>query len=156
MKERELTELFRRLGARHPEASAHSQLTENLPQLARFLFLKQAWKQIVSDGDPRWISDRIRDDPQGPGGAITSALARLRGQGASEADLTTVVRVMQWRLLASLCRLLDDPGELEPEVKDIAWRLFQVDEDNQPIAVLAGFLESVLDTDPSGREMRPK
>jgi hypothetical protein len=28
-----------------------------------------------------------------------------------------------------LCYLLDDPGELEDEVRDVAWRLFQVNEE---------------------------
>jgi hypothetical protein len=63
---------------------------------------------------------------------------------------------MQWRLLAGLCQLLDDPGKLEVEVSDIAWRLFQVDDKEQPIAAMGGLLESVLETEPDGREMRPE
>jgi hypothetical protein len=90
---------------------------------------------------------------QNPGGAISPALQRLLAHGANEADLTTIVRVMQWRLLSSLCYLLDDPGDLEAEVRDIAWRLFQVDEHDQPIAIIGGLHESVLDTEPTGREM---
>ena len=42
MNERELTELFRKLGARDPSAWARSQTSEKIPQLARFLFLRQA------------------------------------------------------------------------------------------------------------------
>jgi hypothetical protein len=61
---------------------------------------------------------------------------------------------MQWKLLVSLCYLLDDPGSLEPEVRDIAWRLFQVDDNDRPAAVIPSLHESVLENDPSGREMR--
>jgi hypothetical protein len=62
---------------------------------------------------------------------------------------------MQWRLLSAFCYLLDDPGDLEDEVKDIAWRLFEVNKDGEPKAVIAGLHESVLDAESSGREMRP-
>jgi hypothetical protein len=152
----ELTELFRKLGARNPADWASSQLTENLPQLARFLFLREAWKLVVRDGDASWIKARLRDDPEGPGGEISPALKRLLAAGAAESDLTAVVRTMQWRLLFGLCQLLDDPGSLEQEVREVAWRLFQVDEDDQPIVAIGGLHESVLETDPTGREMRPR
>ncbi len=68
--------------------------------------------------------------------------------------LTTVVRVMQWQLLFSLCYLLEDPGDVEVEVNDITWSLFQTDEAGRPIAPIGGLHESVLETEPSGREMR--
>lgn len=155
MKERDLADLFRKLGARNPEVWARSQVKEGLPQLARFVFLRQAWKLVVAERDRSWLSERANDDQRGPGGAIGPALKRLQALGASEDDLTTVVRVMQWRVLSGLCYLLDDPGDLESEVKDIAWRLFQVDENDQPIAAISGLNESVLETEPSGKEMRP-
>ncbi len=155
MKERDLADLFRKLGARNPEVWARSQVKEGLPQLARFVFLRQAWKLVVAERDRSWLSERANDDQRGPGGAIGPALKRLLALGASEDDLTAVARVMQWRVLSGLCYLLDDPGDLESEVKDIAWRLFQVDENDQPIAAISGLNESVLETEPSGKEMRP-
>ena len=156
MRANELIELFRKLGARNPADWANSQLNENLPQLARFLSLREAWKLVVADNDRSWIHARISDDPAGPGGEIGPALERLLAGGAAENDLTAVVRVMQGRLLFGLCQLLDDPGTLEEEVRDVAWRLFQVDEDDQPTAAVSGLHESVLETDPTGREMRPR
>ena len=156
MRADELTELFRKLGARNPAEWASSQLNENLPQLARFLFLREAWKLVVADNDAGWIHARMNDDPSCPGGEVAPALRRLLAVGASENDLTAVVRSMQWRLLFGLCQLLEDPGSLEKEVSDIAWRLFQVDQNDQPMAAIAGLHESVLETDPTGREMRPR
>jgi len=153
--ERELSELFRKLGARDPAGWARSQLEEGLPQLARFLFLRQAWKLVVKPDDPSWIPQARQTNADGPGGAVGPALERLLSAGASQDDLTTVVRVMQWWLLAGLYRLLDHPGDLEAEVKDVAWRLFQVDDNDCPTAAIGGLLESVLETEPSGREMRP-
>ncbi|MGP8052431.1 MAG: hypothetical protein ACLQAH_01275 [Limisphaerales bacterium] len=155
MNKQELTKLFTRLGARNPEQWAKSQLEEGVPQLARFLFLRQAWNLLVGSDDRTWIRTQAATDSSVPGGAIAPALKRLLEKDVCEEDLTTVVRVMQWRLLSAFCYLLDDPGNLEDEVKDIAWRLFEVNKNGEPIAVIAGLHESVLDTEPSGSEMRP-
>ena len=154
-----LTRLFTKLGARDPEGWARSQVDEGIPQLARFLFLQQAWKLVVDEDDEEWIAaaQSAAAAARGePGGALGPALDRLLAQGASKKDLTTVVRVMQWRLLFSLCYLMEDPGLPDDEVGDIAWRLFQVDEEDQPIAPIGGLHESVLETEPSGREMRAR
>ena len=155
MNERELTALFRKLGARDPATWARSQINENSPQLARFLFLRQAWKLLVNDNDSSWIPEMCQVNSNKPGGDVGPAITRLLAAGGQEDDLTKIVRVMQWRLLSGLCQLLDDPGNIESEAGDIAWRLFQVDEGDHPIAVMGGLVESVLETDPTGREMRP-
>jgi len=154
--EQQLADLFRRLGARNPVDWARSQVDSDIPQLARFLFLREAWKLVLPEGDRGWFSRSAEGDLSGPGGGIAPAIKRLLALGAKEEDLTTVVRVMQWRVLAGLCVLLDDPGNLEADVKDVAWRLFQVDENGQPIVPIGGLIESVLETEPSGREMRPR
>ncbi len=155
MNERELAALFQKLGVKDPTAWARSQIDENIPQLARFLFLKQAWKLVVNDNDSSWIREMRQVDSNKPGGDAGPAITRLLAAGGQEDDLTTIVRVMQWRLLSGLCQLLDDPGNIGSEAGDIAWRLFQVDESDHPVAVMAGLAESVLETDPTGREMRP-
>jgi hypothetical protein len=149
-----LTRLFARLGAPDPESWAVSQLREGIPQLARYLFLRQAWKLVVEDGHETWIQEQQAEAGKGtPGSAIGPALQRVLDAGATPQDVTTIVRVMQWHLLSSLCYLLEDPGVLESEVSHIAWRLFQVDEAEQPIEIIGELHESVLDTDPTGREM---
>jgi hypothetical protein len=151
----ELTSIFERLGAPDPAAWARSQVDEGIPQLARFLFLRQAWGLVVDEQDTGWV-DRQRTVPEsGPGGAVGPALARLLDSGASRSDLTTLVRTMQWEVLFGLCYLLDDPGQLEPEVADMAWGLFQLNKDGEPASAINGLHESVLETDPTGREMRP-
>jgi hypothetical protein len=147
MDERDLTDLFRRLGAREPATWAQSQRREGIPQLARFLFLRQAWKQLVGRNGPAW-AQAVRAHP-GPGGEATlDALDRMTALGVSEDDLTTVVRHMQRELLFAICYLLSDPGELEPEVRDMAWGFFQLDATGRPVAEIASLHESVLETDP--------
>lgn len=156
MNEQELTELFRILGADDPEGWARSQIKEGFPQLARYLFLRQAWREIIGPDDRSWILEALQTKPTGPGGGIVPALTRLLAAGANEQYLTTVVRVMQWRLLSRLCVLLDDPGDVEPEVADMAWQLFLIDDETgTPIAPIGCLIESVLETDPTGRYMQP-
>ena len=128
---------------------------ENIPQLARFLFLRQAWKLVIDKNDPRWIPDMRRIESKKPGGDIGPAISRLLAGGGKENDLTQVVRVMQWKILFGLCQLLDDPADIEKEAENIAWRLFQVDENDRPIVIIGGLGESVLETEPTGQEMRP-
>jgi hypothetical protein len=155
MNEQELTQLFRKLGASDPQGWARSQISEGIPQLPRYLFLRQAWKKIVKPGEHDWMSEMRPKDSNAPGGELGPAIDRILAAGVRADDLTTVVRVMQWRLLSRLSVLIEDPGVLEDEVADIWWQLFRVDENNNPIEPISGLIESVLETDPTGREMRP-
>lgn len=155
MNEQQLTELFRELGAHEPERWAHSQIAEGIPQLPRYLFLRQAWSKIVRPDDHGWMFEMRPKDPNAPGGALGPALDRILALGARPEDVTTVVRVMQWRLLSRFCVLLEDPGNLEDEIADTVWGLFLLDEDYNPVVPIDGLIESVLETDPTGREMRP-
>lgn len=159
MNQRELASLFAKLGAPDPVAWAQSQVDEGIPQLARFLFLRQAWRAIINESDPSWIERAIAhaaSSPTEPYAGVGHALRRLRGLGASEDDLTDLVRGMQAQLLFYFCYLLEDPGDVEPEVADLSWSLVEVDEGGEVIASINGLHESVLETDPTGREMRPR
>jgi hypothetical protein len=153
-----LTRRFAALGASDPERWARSQVEEGIPQLARFLFLRQAWQQVVPEDDHAWISAEIAaaaDEPDAPLAGVGHALARLKAGGAADGDLTDLVRGMQASLLSGICYLLDDPGlDDEPEAADVSWALCQFTDEGA--VVIDGLHESVLETDPSGREMRPR
>lgn len=159
MNEKELSALFGKLGASDPEGWARSQLEEGIPQLARFLFLRQAWRQIVEEGDSSWIDasiERSQVHPDEPYAGIGHALKKLRARGATDEEITDVVRGMQAQLLFSFCYLLEDPGEIEAEVADVGWTLAQVDDEGNVLGSIGALYESVLETDPTGREMRPR
>jgi hypothetical protein len=155
MNEQELTELFRKLGALDPEGWAHSQISEGILQLPRFLFLREAWRRVVSPGDRHWMDEVIPKDPKGAGGELGPAINRLLAAGGRLEDVTTVVRVMQWWLLAGLCVLIDQPWDLGADVDDIWWGLFLVDDNDHPTEPVDALIESVLETDPTGRWMCP-
>ncbi len=160
MTKQELTELFRKVGATDPEEWAESQIEEGIPQLARYLFLRQAWRQVViKEGDGGWIDNQIRaaqKRPNDPYAGVGHALAKLRARGATDEELTDVVRGTQAEALAGFCYLLDDPGELEPEVSDMAWALVQLDAKGEPLSCINALHESVLELDPTGRAMRAR
>lgn len=86
------------------------------------------------------------------------ALARCRERGVGDDDLTEIARCLKAQMMFSLAYLIDSgPDEYVTDVQDITWGLFQVDENSRPFGPpIAGLYESVLEMDPTGREMRPK
>lgn len=155
----ELTSLFQKLGAPNPESWARSQIEEGIPQLQRYLFLRQAWRNIIADDSSGWIDAELNSaaqDPEGPYAGVGASLRRALEAGASRDDLTQIARGMQAQLLFGICYLLDDPNIPEPELGQVSWGLFQTDEEGTAVERISGLHESVLETDPTGREMRPK
>ena len=155
MDEKKLAALFEQLGAANPADWARSQVREDSPQLARFLFLRQAWRNVVRHSDTGWIDEALKSDPSGPGGGIVQPLKNAEAAGVTREDLTEIVRVKQWELLFQFCYLLDDPQIEEADTQDISWGLFQIGEDDLPGQRIDSLHESVLETDPTGRDMRP-
>lgn len=154
-----LTALFRKLGAPDPEAWASSQINDGTPQLARYLFLRQAWRHVVAEDDSRWV-DRLIESAENnqdqPYAGAGLALRRLRARGATDEELTDLVRGMQAECLFNLCYLLEDPAIDEAEASEVMWSLVQTDVDGNIVGPIRGLHESVLETDPTGREMRPR
>jgi hypothetical protein len=114
---------------------------------------------VVSPHDTSWIDrtiENLKARQSHPGTWIGLALERLLVAGADRKDIHEVVRLMQYELLFSLCYLLDDPGELEPELADLSWRLVRTTHEGETIGTINGLHESVLDTEPAGHEMRPQ
>lgn len=90
----ELTELIRRLGARDSDAWASSQIEEGIPQLACFLCLRQAWRQVVREDACDWIEEEIErslNGPDDPFATVGHALTGLRAKGSSTGSMARVV-----------------------------------------------------------------
>jgi hypothetical protein len=159
-----LRSIFQALGASPPESWARSEVEENIPQLAIFLFLRAAWKCVVPDNDPSWIHEARMppEHPNAPGAGLGPALDRLIAKGADLRDINAVVRNMQYALLFNLCRLTEDWTQgredlprVSAELDSVRWALFEIDEEQRPLRKIACIHESVLSMDPTGREMRP-
>jgi hypothetical protein len=132
---------------------------DRIAALAREVFLRQAWRHVITESDSTWISQEVDDagrHPDDPYAGIGQALTKLRARGATDDEITDLVRGMQARLLFDLCYLLEDPGDVEPEFEGVSWALVQVDESGNVLRSIDALHESVLETDPTGREMRPR
>lgn len=158
MKREQLTKVLADLGADDPDSWADSEIEDGIPQLARFLFLKGCWDMVVGDGDTSWIDTLLKNTPEdssGPYDGTAHALRRLLAAGASRDDIAEVVRCTQAEFMFGLCYLLSDSSSVEGN-EYVSWALVEVDENDQPGREINGVHESVLGTDPTGREMRPK
>jgi hypothetical protein len=156
---KQLESLLRLAGAPNPDQWARSEHEEDIPHLARFLFLRQAWARVVAEGDTAWIDREVAESrklPTDPGAGLGLACQRLLAAGASREDIAEVARHTQWQLLHSLCYLLDDPSLEEEELAHVGWALHEVSPDGTLGRPIGGLHESVLEADPTGREMRPR
>ena len=155
----ELAALFKKVGARDPQGWASSQVNEGIPQLHRFLFLRQAWSHVLPEEAMGWVDYHIEQAEKHPGAPFSgmgAALKRAAAAGIAREDLTQIARGVQAELLCQLCYMLEDNGLTEPELEGVGWGLFQTDEEGNAVAPIYSLHESVLDVDPTGREMRPK
>ena len=141
--QKRLAGLFEKLGARDPEGWALSQVQEGLPQLERYLFLRQAWREIVPTDTDAALEGWQTQIPE---------FRKLVDAGAPPADLVSLVRKVQRNLLFSICYLMDDPGLEDAELENVDWGLFRVDSNGQPGIRINGLHESVIETDPEGLE----
>jgi len=158
MDHEELTAAFAQLGATDPEDWAASQAEEDINQLGRFLFLKGGWQAVVGDDDISWIDRLVVETPPDRGepfDGIAHALRNLLAAGADPADLNQLVRSVQAEALFQFCYLIDDSGVVDGNTFQ-DWGLFEIDEEGHPLEPIDALHESVLETDPTGREMRPR
>ncbi len=153
----ELIEIFRKLGADDPEGWAGSHLREGIPQLARFLILKGAWEGVTDDGG-EWIDTLLANTPKDskePYSGQAHAIREMLSHGVSKECITDLVRGAEAAMIFHICNLLEDPGSVEGN-EYVNWALMQVDDNDEICGTINGLHESVLETDPTGREMRPR
>ncbi|MEZ6010142.1 MAG: hypothetical protein R3F05_20595 [Planctomycetota bacterium] len=147
----QLTDVFRRLGARDPESWASSQISGGIPQLARFVFLTAAWTHVVEPEGGAWIEEQLDAAvrwPQLGGHPVAAAIHALRAKGAADHELTALVRGMQSALLFNVCYQLDAGGASYEDVT-VRWELAQVDEQGQRLGSIDALHESLCETDPA-------
>jgi hypothetical protein len=87
--------IFKMLGEKGASAAAWAdgETTDNEPYLARWLFLKALWSDVIAEDDD-WMHEwSSKKHP------VPSAIARMLAKGINPDDLTDVVRAMQVDLL---------------------------------------------------------
>lgn len=162
-KKRTLEAIFRRLGSTQPESLASSQVEENIPQLAQFIFLKQAWNEMILDEEnpDDWIDDALRagEEHGGPWlGGQSKAITGILAKGVTRQELATLVQCVQYGVVAKMCCQLEQAEGNPINVKEseewprVRWKLFQTDEAGNCVASLDGLHEYALCHDPTGKE----
>jgi len=158
MTESQLTELFTKLGAPHPESWARSQIREEIPQLARYLVLRSMWDCVTPTKYTRWV-DRDLKETSDP--AYKKALEDMLSAGVSREAITCVVRYKEAEALREFSYVLEDysspPRNSDPTTGDayIRWSLRQLDEKGNPTGrPIDGLHESFWSTDPEAKEQK--
>ncbi|MBK7615067.1 MAG: hypothetical protein IPJ08_11470 [Burkholderiales bacterium] len=155
-----LAALFRSLGARAPEDWVQHVPEDPSSQLARYMFLKQAWDSVAQEGDTKWIDEpisRSATNPDEPYAGLGQSLQKILAAGITRDDITELSRCLQAGMLFRIAYLLDGRAYPIDGLEHIDWALFRTDEEGNPTKdQIAGLHESVLETDPTRREMRPR
>ena len=156
----DLVALLKSLGVRSPQDWVQYLPADPSTQLARYLFLKQAWDSIASEGDTKWMDealDRTKKHPGEPYAGMGQVLQRVLAAGISREDITELARCLQAGVLFRIAYLLDGPAYQIKGLEELDWGLFRTDGEGNPTSErIEGLHESVLETDPTGREMRPR
>jgi hypothetical protein len=129
----------------------------------REIILRDIWKYIADEDDLSWIdnvaSQPANDGPMGDFGEITR---RMLAAGISKHDIARFAKINGYEAAFGALYILDggtlgDDEVRDSEGKEVSWRVQAFDfETDQPIdAGIRGLHESILSTDPTGREMRP-
>ena len=125
----ELVHRFRELGAQDPEGWAKSESDENIPQLARFCFLRGTWRGINEWATTdTWIDISVTEGK--PGGHEIfvkggQALRRLLDAGASRSDLQDLARLIAFDATFEVLDRIDDGYDAGLEDDYPGWRLIE-------------------------------
>ena len=137
----ELTAHFEAWGALDARAWAHSELEEDIPQSARFLFLRAVWRRMND------ALAAAMDDP------VTTA---MQANGVAADDIAGVIRRCLYTYAFDTVFLIDEPGgtvhyvdpKLDVGPADPRWRLMEVSPQGDLTGrEVLGLHESLLEED---------
>jgi hypothetical protein len=136
-----LTRRMAELGARKPDSWARSEITEGIPQQARYLVLRLIWAKALT----RWRDeDGLRRYP---------ALAQLLDQGADQELLAAAVRQVVFDAVGDVIMAIDEGCDLDAPEDAPGWTLMETDgEDRATGRIVGGLHESLLKADPAGAQ----
>jgi hypothetical protein len=135
----QLLDRLSQLGCPDPVSWVRSEITENIPQAARYRFLHTLWLRMIEP----WQSG-IDNIP---------AAQRCLQAGADHDDLARLARAVAYETVFALLYHLDDDDPDEPAKALPGWHLVETDPAGIPTGrTVQGLYESLLSLDPSGRD----
>ena len=129
------------LGAEDAESWARSEVSEGIPQQARFLILRHLWRDAIDAWAAPAALDRL------------PAARRLLEAGADRNDLVRVVRAAAYEAVFTAVWAIDEGHDPDAPDDCPGWRLMETQPDCHPTGrVVGGLHESFQSMDPSGHE----
>ena len=154
-----LTAVIERIGVSDAQSWALSEVLEQIPQAARAMFLRMAWRNVIEPfRDPKWIDEHLelyRKDPTGPLAEGRAAIERMLEARVAREDIALVA----WTVaVQTVFNLLYHMGDYESVEGAPGWSLLETDPETGQMTgrLIDGLHESLLETDPAGREARPR
>jgi hypothetical protein len=137
----DLRDRFAALDAREPEDWAGSEIREGIPQLARFLVLRDLWAEAV-DG---WAQPEALES--------VPAAQRLLAAGADRADLVRAMRAAAYEAAFAVLNRVDEGSDRDAPDDCPHWQLAEIGPGGEPTGrFVSGLHEDFLGMEPSGRE----
>jgi len=151
----EWTQLFTRLGVRDPEQWAIAEAKEDLGNLPKAAFLKQAWSEIPRANDGEWVDAWMKmAQRQSAESNIVSVYKHMLDLGVTNDDLATLFRGVMSQFLYQTAYLLDDSGIEDEELGEIiSWGFYEEANIEEPIRRLGCIHELVFSIDPEGQDI---
>lgn len=159
-KAEELIRTLRDLGDPRPELGAFSEITENIPQLARFLVLRHLWTRAINRyrTNTAWIPMRIEQAENDPTDSFADsglALRRMLDAGITLDDIGSVARMIAYEAVFNVLEIIDEG--YDSDIEKPGWALMELDETGEPTGRhVAALHEDILIMDSSGVEGEPE
>jgi hypothetical protein len=137
-----LTARMEQRGADDPAGWARSEITENIAQQARYLFLRRLWPEAIDGWRDRAVLSR------------QSATRCVLEQGAHPADLSRAMRLAAYEAVFTVLSILDEGYDPDAPEDAPGWRLMETGplSDELTGRDVGGLHEDFLTLDPSGRQ----
>jgi hypothetical protein len=123
---------FEELGAPDSEVWVRSEISENIPQLARFMILRSLWREAISP----WMDVGALND--------LAAARRLIDAGADPHDVLLVARAGAYDAVAAAVGVLDEGGDPDAGENAPGWHLVETDAECNPTGRDIGGLHESL------------
>jgi hypothetical protein len=136
-----LTQRMAELGAPEPGSWASSEISEGIPQQARYLVLRRTWAKALTPWRDPGVLRR------------NETLAQLLNRGADQELLAEALRAVVFEAVSDVIMTIDEG--YDPDAPDDApgWTLLETRSDGSTTGRQVGGLhESLLEADPRGVE----
>lgn len=157
----DLVRALKELGAQDAEGWARSEVSENIPQLTRFLLLRRIWPDFIniwSFKTEEWVHRQIAAAEKSPNGHFAdagAALKRMVEAGVAANDIASLVRMVAYETAFNVMHLIDEGHDAEASEQSPGWILMETNTSGEITGRdVGGLHESLLTMDPSGREGR--